>query len=105
MLKIYEILVPTAYGDTRKPISTRHHKNWDKFVRKITGGLTILSIARGQWIHHDTAELFEERVIPVRIACKEKDMQKIVEFSLCHYRQFAIFYYKISDEVIIYKKP
>jgi hypothetical protein len=96
MKKLFEILVPTIYGDTIKPIKTRHHKNWDKFVRNISAGLTILTPAKGQWVFKN--ELFEERVIPVRIFCTEEEMKKIVAFSFLHYRQKAIMYYVISSE-------
>ena len=46
-MKLYEILVPTKYGDNEKPIRTKHHKEWDKYVRKISGGLTILTPGKG----------------------------------------------------------
>lgn len=92
---LYEILVPTKYGDTLGPISTKHHKNWDAKVRGISGGLTILKPAKGQWVH--AGDLFEERVIPVRIMATEKQMRKIVEFTIKHYRQKAVMYYVISE--------
>lgn len=96
MKKLYEVLVPTIYGDTLKPIRTRHHKNWDKYVRALSNGLTILTPAKGQWVFE--SKLFEERVIPVRIFCLESDIEKIVRFSLTHYRQKAIMYYVLSNE-------
>jgi hypothetical protein len=95
-LKLFEILVPTIYGDTNRPISTAHHREWDKVIRKISGGLTILTPAKGQWIHEHN--VYEERVIPVRIMCTEKDMEKIVPFTLKHYRQKAVMYYVLSNE-------
>lgn len=103
MRKLYEILVPTIYGDTKKPIRTRHHKNWDKYVRAIAGGLTILTPAKGEWVFEHS--VYTERVIPVRIMCDEKEMGEIVKFSLSHYRQIAIMYYVLSTEChIVYKK-
>jgi hypothetical protein len=92
---LYEIIVPTIYGDTLKPISTKHHKNWDTEVRKITGGLTIYQPAKGQWVHE--SDLCEERVIPVRIACAPRDIDRIIAFTLKHYRQKAVFYYLVSQ--------
>lgn len=102
-MNLYEVLVPTQYGDTLKPISTRHHKNWDKVIRKIAGGLTILSPARGQWIHvvNDGEQLIEERVIPVRIACDPAQIEKIVAFTLTHYRQNSVMYYLLTNEAYI----
>ncbi len=101
--KLFEILVPTKYGHNGKPISTKHHKNWDKYVRNISGGLTILTPGKGQWISKD--ELYEERVIPVRIMCTTEQMDKIVAFSFTHYRQIAIMYYVLSDECFITLNP
>ncbi len=103
MKQLFEILVPTQYGDTLKPIRTKHHKNWDAWVRRISGGLTILKSAKGQWIHKDS--LFEEKVIPVRIFCTKKDMDKIVAFSFGHYRQHAIMFYVVSNECFIIENP
>ena len=104
-MKIYEILVPTMYGDTRKPISTRNHKMWDEYVRKITGGLTVFKPAKGTWVNAEDNELFIERVIPVKIACSEKQMKRVVDLTIKHYRQIAVMYYKISDKVeIVYSK-
>ena len=103
MKKLFEILVPTIYGDTIKPIRTRHHKNWDKYVREISLGLTLMTPAKGQWIYENN--LFEERVIPVRIFCTDEEMEKIITFSFKHYRQKAIMYYVISNECkVVYNK-
>lgn len=101
-MKLYEILVPTIYGDTRKPIRTKHHKNWDSKIRSITGGLSIFQPAKGQWVHQN--ELYEERVIPVRIMCAENQINEIIDFTLSHYRQLAVMYYVVSNECHIIKK-
>jgi hypothetical protein len=98
-MKLYEILVPTIYGDTMKPISTKHHRNWDAWVMKLSNGLTLLSPAKGRWRYQ--GDLYTERIIPVRIMCSEKQMQKIVEFTLKHYRQKAVMFYTISDNCSI----
>lgn len=103
MKKLFEVLAPTIYGDTMKPIKTKHHKNWDKKVVSIAGGMTLFKPARGNWVHENKD--FEERVIPVRIMCEESDIGKIIDFTLCHYRQIAVMYYVISNECyIVYKK-
>jgi hypothetical protein len=98
---LFQIMVPTIYGDTEKPISTRHHKQWDAYVRGITGGLTIAGVSKGQWIDPKTGALWIERIIPVQIACTQSEMDKIVNFSLIHYRQKAIMYCVLSNEVRI----
>jgi len=103
MKKLHEILVPTIYGDTVKPIRTRHHKQWDKRVMKISGGITIMSPSKGKWIYK--SDEYPEKVIPVRIMCTDDDMKKIVVITMEHYRQKAVMYCVLSNQVyIIYKK-
>lgn len=97
--KLYEILVPTVRNG--KPVRTRHHKEWDKYVRGLSGGLTILKPAKGIWIEPSSGELFEERMIPVRIACTEKQIKKISEFTRSHYDQIAVMYYELSSNVTV----
>lgn len=116
MKALYEILVPTIFGDNGKPISTKHHKEWDKFVQKITGGLTILKPAQGRWVNKGVE--YPERVIPVRIMIEKEEIpevtaenlddlfnetkiEKIIQFTLKHYRQRAVMYYVVSNDVHI----
>ena len=119
MKVLYEVLIPTMYGYPKiAPISTKHHKNFDKEVIKITGGLTILKPAFGRWV--DNGVEYPEKVIPVRIMCEETEettnffdppikigngyfdktqINKIIKFTLSHYRQKAVMYYVVSDKV------
>ena len=97
MKHLYEVLVPTIYGDTLKPIKTKHHKVWDARVQKISGGLTILSPSKGKWIFKGVE--FPERVIPVRVMCEPNEMKEIVKITLEHYRQKAVMYYVLSNDV------
>jgi hypothetical protein len=101
VLDLYEILVPTVFGDTNKPVSTKHHKEWDAWVRRQSGGLTILTPARGQWIHE--GKLLEERVIPVRIALPRHHnmISRIAVFTKQHYRQKRVMYFFITDQCYI----
>lgn len=96
---VWEILVPTVRNDG-KPYRTRYHKVWDEKVRKISGGLTILSPAKGNWISPD-GELFVERMIPVRIIASKDEIEEIVDMSLQYYDQEAILAYRISSEYIL----
>jgi hypothetical protein len=100
-MKLYEILVPTMYGDTMRPVGLRHHKEWDKFVHKLAGGLTLLRPVKGQWLEITTKDLMIERMIPVRIATTESNMNKIIDFTIKHYRQKAVMTYELSSNVII----
>jgi len=100
-IALWEILVPTEIRQQPgKVYRTRYHRVWDAKVRAITGGLTILPPAKGQWISPDD-ELFIERMIPVRIACTREQIDKIIDMTLVYYDQLAVLCYKISEEVII----
>ena len=100
-VSLWELLVPCVMGDNNKPCRLKHHEQFDQYVRKISKGLTILKPVKGQWIDESTENLFKERMIPVRIKCSLRQLHKIMDFAKKHYRQIAIFAYKISDEVII----
>jgi len=103
MKLLYEILVPTRYGDIpTNPISTKHHKRWDDRVQAISGGLTILSPAKGKWIYKGVE--YPEKVIPVRIMCTEKEIKQIIKITMEHYRQESVMYYVLSNEVHIVKR-
>jgi len=104
-VKIWCILIPTLKSEhASKPyFSTKHHREWDKFVRKTSGGLTIFAPGKGQWISPES-ELIVERIIPVNIACTDEEFKKIINFTIKHYNQDSLMYYKISDEVFFAKK-
>ena len=104
--EMWEILVPTERRlEPGKFYTTRYHRVWDSKVRKITGGLTVMAPARGQWINPSTGELFRERMIPVRIIATRDEIEKVIDLTIDYYNQIAVLCYKISDEVIIkYKK-
>jgi hypothetical protein len=96
---LWEIYVPTISNEG-KPFRTRHHKVWDERVRKISSGLTIYKPAKGQWIDRTDDKLYEERMIPVRIACNEVQIRKIMEITKQHYKQIDVMAYQVSDRVI-----
>lgn len=96
---LFEILIPTIRNDGRF-FRKRYHKVWDKKVRQISGGLTIPTPAKGQWISK-CGTIYEERVIPVRLVCTKEEMNMIADFSAKYYEQLAIMFYKVSDDVSI----
>jgi hypothetical protein len=98
-MELWEVLVPTVHGNGR-PIKTRFHKVWDKQVCTITGGLTVLTPAKGKWAPK-TGDVVAERMIPVRIACTREQVDLIVDMTLKYYNQKAVMAYRISDAVII----
>ena len=95
---LFEILVPCNWNDGR-PVRTRHHREWDKRVRKIAEGLTILKPAKGQWVHQD--RVYEDRVIPVRLFCTHEQIKAIADITINHYEQEAVMYYRLSDWCLI----
>jgi hypothetical protein len=101
-IALWEILVPTEKRiPTGKPFyTTRFHRVWDDRVRAITGGLTIMTPAKGQWVSPD-GELFKERMIPVRICATTEQINEIIDMTLEYYDQLAVLCYKLSDTVII----
>ena len=98
-MKLWEILVPMDLPDGRL-IPKWYHHIWDERVRAISGGLTILTPAKGQWVA-PTGDLFTERMIPVRVGCTDSQIEEIADFTAKYYSQLAVMYYCVSNEVYI----
>lgn len=97
---MWEILVPYNNNKGEKyPIE--HHHKWDDYVKKISGGLTIHKVAKGQWINPFNGMLLKDRMIPVRIICAENEIENIIQFTINHYDQQAVLAYEISNNVKI----
>lgn len=96
---IWEILVPTVRADGEY-FRTRQHREWDIRVRRLTGGLTVLPPVRGQWMNA-LGRLEDERMIPVRVACTEDEINQIADMTAAFYKQDAVMFYCISDKVFI----
>lgn len=97
---MWEVLVPTIHGHSNNPVKVKHHRVWDEKVREITGGLTINSPSKGQWVNSE-GKIFTERVIPVRIMATEEEINQIVDFTIKHYHQEAVMFYKITNECFV----
>src|SRR3989338_2226118 len=99
---LWEIFVP-AHSNDGKEYPMEHHYSWDAKVRGISGGLTILKTAKGQWTSPD-GKIFFDKMIPVRIFCTEEEIDKIIQLSIDHYGQEAVLAYEVSDNVkFVYK--
>lgn len=99
---IWELLVPTINNEG-KPFKTKFHRVWDKRVRELAGGLTIMQPnIKGEWVSPE-GNVFAERMIPVRIYCTEKQMMIIAGYTKGLYEQEAVMFYEISDNVKIFK--
>jgi hypothetical protein len=101
--ELWEILVP-ASNNKDKEFTYEHHKEWDAFVKNITGGLTVMKTAKGQWVSPRTGVEYLDRIIPCRIACSEQQINEIIAFTIKHYDQEAVMAYRISTKVIIMHK-
>ena len=97
--RLWEILVPTVRRENGKPYTTRFHRVWDAKVRGISGGLTILQPAKGQWVSPDDNELFEERMIPVRFIATEEQKDRIADMTCVYYDQLAVLCYAVGSRV------
>ena len=100
--QLWEILVP-AESNEGLEYSIGHHHEWDAHVRAISGGLTILKSAKGQWVD-ETGQLYKDKVIPVRIACTEPQIDRIMAYTIRHYGQKAVMAYLISEKVKTIRK-
>lgn len=95
--KMWTILVPTQRNDGR-PIRTRFHRVWDAKVRKITGGLTIQTPSKGQWVCPE-GKLYDERMIPVMFVATESECDQIMDLTLKYYEQLAVLCWEVSANV------
>lgn len=98
-MRLWEILVPTVRRVEGTPYRLRYHRKWDEQVRAISGGLTILTPAKGQWVDPDSQELFVERMIPVRFIATDEQKDAIVDMTCVYYDQLAILCYSVGDNV------
>lgn len=103
-MKLYEILIPTVSNEGR-PFKTRHHRVWDKKAQLLShGGLTIFpKTIKGKWVDNETNIEYNDSTLPVRLVCDEQEMSEIADFTAKHYKQLAIMYYVVSDDVKIVK--
>ena len=96
-MNLYEILVPCRWNDGC-PIRTRHHREWDRKVREVSKGLTILKPGKGIWTNEGA--VYEERIIPVRVSCTEEEMEQIADITIAHYEQIAVMFYIVSTNCV-----
>jgi hypothetical protein len=96
---LWEILVPRTWNDGAD-IDTDFHRLWDAKVREVSGGLTIRSAEKGQWVFQ--GKFIEEETIPCRVIATREELDKILAITLAHYHdQYCVMAYKISNEVTL----
>ena len=98
---LWEILVPAESGG--KEIPVEFHWEWDKKIRELTGGLSIMKPMKGHWVS-DSNDIFAEKIIPVRIACTQVQIYDIAKMTQEYYNQDAIMLYKVSDMVLFFER-
>jgi len=100
---VWRIFVP-RFSNQGLEYQIDYHREWDKRVRDIAGGVTILRTARGQWVNPEGA-VFAEEMIPVEIYCDEPSIDSIIQLTMDYYDQEAIFAYKASFDVkLVHRK-
>lgn len=99
---VYDILIPKT-DRNGSVIDQAYHQQWDRAVRDVTGGATILDGAKGYW-EDPEGNVHEEGVIPVRIACTPEQFDAILDLTIEHYDQDVIMAYRVSEHVIMKRK-
>ena len=103
-MKLWEIYVPCEkpphFPGKKRFFDKKFHREWDKKVMAISNGLTILTPHKGSWVSPD-GQRCNERVLPVRIACSDEEIELIIALTAKHYGQKAIMAYLVSETVII----
>lgn len=99
---MWEVFVPMTNNNGEK-FTVEYHREWDKKVRDISGGLTILKlVAKGQWVNEE-GDLEHDKIIPVRVACTPMEFAQILEITCEHYSQDMVMGFKYG-EVVTYRK-
>ncbi len=103
-MKLWEILIPCTKNNG-KLVKTKQHKEWNRRTRRITGGgLTILPSTKGQWVS-PSGEMFDERMLPVRIIATYSQMETVADMTARFYAQEAVMFYELSNDVTIKEYP
>ena len=102
--QVWKILVPESdRGGFKFPLNK--HLQWDAKVREISGGgMTIMSVARGEWSRPSAdgeGMIVRETMIPVLLLTGKLEMDRIAHFTLGHYDQEAVLYYLVSEDVFM----
>jgi hypothetical protein len=59
-----------------------------------------MSPAKGQWVCPN-GDLFQERMIPVMIACTNKQIRQIADMTAKYYEQKAVMYWEVSNNIVV----
>jgi hypothetical protein len=101
--QVWEILVPECDRAGRR-FPLRAHNEWDAKCRELTGGgMTIMSVAKGEWVRPDPPgrTVVREAMIPVMLMADRATMDRIARFTMDHYDQDAVLYYLVSEDAFM----
>lgn len=101
---LWEIVVPTV-SNTGRPVSVRHHAEWDAYVKRVAGGMTLYQPARGSWVDPASGADFTERMIPVRIMCTREQIVDICKETARFYDQLAVLATLVATETVLVSNP
>jgi len=103
---LWEILIPINDNVLHYVTEASHRRirEWQEKVAATTGGLTILKSRIGEYVstHH---ALIKEPMLPILIACTEKDILSIADFTASFFHQDAIMFYQVSPLATIRTYP
>jgi len=100
---MWEIFVPTSDRNGAL-IPTAYHQRWDEQVSKIVGGVTLTNAVKGRWVSNTSDAIVKEKIIPVRVAATEKQIDEILDITVEFYNQEAVLCYLVSDRVILRRR-
>ena len=99
-MQLYEFMVPTHYNNGQ-PID---HAEFDEWLGGTFGGYTKLAPATGFWRDENIGQVFEETVIPYRVATDQRGAdQRIADNVALDFDQLAVYVGKIGTcEIKLY---
>jgi hypothetical protein len=99
-LQVLEFMVPTH----RNNGSLINHADFDAYLGQRFGGYTKLAVATGFWKDENIGQVFEETVIPYRVAVRELDVEsaisEIAPYIATEYDQNAVYIGRVGTAVI-----
>lgn len=101
---MWELLVPTR-GNDGTPFTRRHHRHFDNYIKDISGGLTLVSPVRGDWVDPSSNVEYTERMIPVRALCTRHEIVEIAKEAARWYDQIAVLATLVSVETVVVTNP
>jgi len=97
---LWEIMIPKNI-DKHTIFHVSSHRQWNKYVEELTGGMVFFSNLDRRWISSTKTSPYFDNKIPVRIFCSKEQMDKIIDFTMQHYDQKHVIAYELSNNIIL----